>query len=110
MYRQGSVGQHCVTCILFQNADLNLIDWSSQNFLAVALDNSVYLWNCTSGEIIHLLQMEHPDDYVSSVSWVKEGNYLAVGTSNAEVQVSAAEPEGLSKGCWSCGGVEHRLG
>ncbi|XP_035393924.1 cell division cycle protein 20 homolog [Cygnus olor] len=66
---------------------LNLIDWSSQNFLAVALDNSVYLWNCTSGEIIHLLQMEHPDDYVSSVSWIKEGNYLAVGTSNAEVQL-----------------------
>ncbi|NXE04247.1 CDC20 protein, partial [Lophotis ruficrista] len=66
---------------------LNLIDWSSQNFLAVALDNSVYLWNHTSGEIIQLLQMEHPDDYVSSVSWIKEGNYLAVGTSNAEVQL-----------------------
>uniref|UniRef100_A0A663MEY3 Cell division cycle protein 20 homolog n=1 Tax=Athene cunicularia TaxID=194338 RepID=A0A663MEY3_ATHCN len=66
---------------------LNLIDWSSQNFLAVALDNSVYLWNHASGEIIQLLQMEHPDDYVSSVSWIKEGNYLAVGTSNAEVQL-----------------------
>lgn len=55
----------------------------------MALDNSVYLWNHASGEIIQLLQMEHPDDYVSSVSWIKEGNYLAVGTSNAEVQVSA---------------------
>lgn len=76
--------------LLFQIVDLNLIDWSSQNFLAVALDNSVYLWNNTSGEIIQLLQMEHPDDYVSSVSWITEGNYLAVGTSNAEVQVSKA--------------------
>nr|XP_009943247.1 PREDICTED: cell division cycle protein 20 homolog [Opisthocomus hoazin] len=66
---------------------LNLIDWSSQNFLAVALDSSVYLWNHASGEIIQLLQMEHPDDYVSAVSWIKEGNYLAVGTSNAEVQL-----------------------
>uniref|UniRef100_A0A8C3H682 Cell division cycle 20 n=1 Tax=Chrysemys picta bellii TaxID=8478 RepID=A0A8C3H682_CHRPI len=66
---------------------LNLIDWSSQNFLAVALDNSVYLWNYSSGEIIQLLQMEQPDDYISSVSWIKEGNYLAVGTSNAEVQL-----------------------
>lgn len=66
---------------------LNLIDWSSQNFLAVALDNSVYLWNHASGEIIQLLQMEHPDVYISSVSWIKEGNYLAVGTSSAEVQL-----------------------
>ncbi|KAI1236746.1 hypothetical protein IHE44_0014999, partial [Lamprotornis superbus] len=66
---------------------LNLIDWSSQNFLAVALDNSVYLWNHGSGEIIQLLQMEHPDVYISSVSWIKEGNYLAVGTSSAEVQL-----------------------
>ncbi|XP_021260516.1 cell division cycle protein 20 homolog isoform X2 [Numida meleagris] len=66
---------------------LNLIDWSSQNFLAVALDNCVYLWNHSSGEIIQLLQIENPDDYVSSVSWIKEGNYLAVGTRNAEVQL-----------------------
>lgn len=55
--------------------------------LAVALDNSVYLWSASSGDILQLLQMEQPGDYVSSVSWIKEGNYLAVGTSNAEVQV-----------------------
>lgn len=67
--------------------DLNLIDWSALNFLAVALDKTVYLWNYESREIIQLMQMEHPDDYISSVSWIKEGNYLAIGTSNAEVQV-----------------------
>ncbi|KAH0618715.1 hypothetical protein JD844_018154 [Phrynosoma platyrhinos] len=67
--------------------DLNLIDWSSLNFLAVALDKTVYLWNYDSREIIQLMQMEHPDDYISSVSWIKEGNYLAIGTSNAEVQL-----------------------
>ncbi|KAJ6659440.1 hypothetical protein lerEdw1_018674 [Lerista edwardsae] len=66
---------------------LNLIDWSSLNFLAVALDKTVYLWNYDSREIIQLMQMEHPDDYISSVSWIKEGNYLAIGTSNAEVQL-----------------------
>lgn len=69
-------------------ADLNLVDWSSGNVLAVALDNSVYLWNAGSGDILQLLQMEQPGDYISSVAWIKEGNYLAVGTSNAEVQVS----------------------
>lgn len=72
----------------------------------MALDNSVYLWNHLSGEIIQLLQMEHPDDYVSSVSWIKEGNYLAVGTSNAEVQVSAGvKLEVLSRHCWNCGAL-----
>lgn len=68
-------------------ADLNLVDWSSGNVLAVALDNSVYLWNAGTGDILQLLQMEQPGDYISSVAWIKEGNYLAVGTSNAEVQV-----------------------
>jgi len=96
--------------LLFQIVDLNLIDWSSQNFLAVALDSSVYLWNHASGEIIQLLQMEHPDDYVSAVSWIKEGNYLAVGTSNAEVQVSAGALEVLSRDCWGCGALGQRLG
>ncbi|OBS70870.1 hypothetical protein A6R68_00612, partial [Neotoma lepida] len=66
---------------------LNLVDWSSGNVLAVALDNSVYLWNAGSGDILQLLQMEQPGDYISSVAWIKEGNYLAVGTSNAEVQL-----------------------
>lgn len=75
--------------MLFQIVDLNLIDWSSQNFLAVALDNAVYLWNHATREIILLLQMEHPDVYISSASWNKDGDYLAVGTSSAEVQVNA---------------------
>ncbi|KAM4642845.1 cell division cycle protein 20 homolog [Discoglossus pictus] len=66
---------------------LNLIDWSSQNYLAVALSDSLYLWNYTTGAIVLLMQMENSEDYISSVSWVKEGNYLAVGTSNSEVQL-----------------------
>ncbi|TEA37067.1 hypothetical protein DBR06_SOUSAS210228, partial [Sousa chinensis] len=66
---------------------LNLVDWSSGNVLAVALDNSVYLWSASSGDILQLLQLEQPGDYISSVAWIKEGNYLAVGTSSAEVQL-----------------------
>lgn len=66
---------------------LNLVDWSSGNVLAVALDNSVYLWSASTGDILQLLQMEQPGDYISSVAWIKEGNYLAVGTSSAEVQL-----------------------
>ncbi|XP_071490335.1 cell division cycle protein 20 homolog [Diadema antillarum] len=66
---------------------LNLIDWSCHNHLAVALANNVYLWNAASGDIKQLLQLEGPEDYVTSVSWITEGNYLAVGTSGGEVQL-----------------------
>ena len=53
----------------------------------MALGGNIYLWNAGSGDISPLLEMENTDDYVSSVSWIKEGNILAVGTSTAEVQV-----------------------
>ncbi|XP_069795112.1 cell division cycle protein 20 homolog isoform X1 [Narcine bancroftii] len=66
---------------------LNLIDWSSLNYLAVGLGNNVYLWHAESGDILPLVQLEGQEDYIASVSWIKEGNYLAVGTRNGEVQV-----------------------
>lgn len=66
---------------------MNLLDWSSRNFLAVALHNSVYLWDATQGDIILLMKMEREEDYICSLSWTKEGSYLAVGTSDCKVQV-----------------------
>jgi len=56
----------------------------------------VYLWNAASGDIVQLCQMDTTDIYVSSVSWIKEGNYLAVGTSDGAVQVSMLSIETLS--------------
>ncbi|XP_072024015.1 cell division cycle protein 20 homolog [Amphiura filiformis] len=66
---------------------LNLIDWSCHNHLAVSLANNVYLWNAGNGEIKQLMQLENPEDYIGSVSWIKEGNYLAIGTSSGDVQL-----------------------
>ncbi|KAK2812719.1 hypothetical protein Q5P01_000964 [Channa striata] len=67
--------------------DLNLLDWSSQNVLAVALSNSVYLYNATQGSATLLMEMEGDEGYVSSLSWTKEGSHLAVGTSDSVVQL-----------------------
>ena len=75
----------CFACILI---DLNLLDWSSQNILAVALAESVYLWNASAGDITQLMKTENPDEYISSVSFTKEGHFLAVGTSDCKVHVS----------------------
>ncbi|KAF7653013.1 hypothetical protein LDENG_00088200 [Lucifuga dentata] len=66
---------------------LNLLEWSSRNILAVALHNSVYLWDATQGDITLLMNLEREEEYICSVSWTKEGNYLAIGTSDYKVQL-----------------------
>ena len=69
---------------------VNLLSWSDTNILAVALSQTVYLWNATSGNIQELCSFEDsgPDTYVSSVSWVQEGGaHLAIGTSAGTTQL-----------------------
>ncbi|KAM9322331.1 cell division cycle protein 20 homolog isoform 2-T2 [Pholidichthys leucotaenia] len=66
---------------------LNLLDWSSRNVLAVGLHNSIYLWDATHGDITFLMKLEREEDYICSVSWTKEGSYLAIGTSDCKVQL-----------------------
>jgi len=69
---------------------LNLIDWSSQNSIAVALGCTVYLWNAGTGAIDQLMQTDveyDEEDYVTSVNWAPDGKHIAVGTNNAEVQI-----------------------
>jgi cell division cycle protein 20 (cofactor of APC complex) len=66
---------------------LNLLDWSKQNHIAVALGDTVYLWNAESGDITELCHTENPGDYISSVSWAFDGAHLAVGTRDSAVQI-----------------------
>ncbi len=56
---------------------LHLIDWSSHNHLAVALSGNLFVWNASDGSISELFIREEPDEYVSSVRWVNEGNIVA---------------------------------
>lgn len=72
---------------------LNLLDWSCNNHLAVALGGFVYLWNAASGDIVQLCQTESPDCYIGAVSWIKEGNYIALGDSNGAVQLWDVEAQ-----------------
>lgn len=66
---------------------LNLLDWNVNNILAVALAGHVYLWNAGTGEIEQLMELDEATEIVCSVSWVKEGTHLAIGTSLADVQL-----------------------
>ncbi|CAO2817099.1 unnamed protein product [Amaranthus hypochondriacus] len=65
---------------------LNLVDWSSQNLLAVGLGTCVYLWNASNSKVTKLCDLG-PDDGVCAVQWTREGSYVSVGTSNGQVQV-----------------------
>ena len=68
---------------------LNLLSWSSENVLAVALSQTVYLWDAAAGSIKELMSLDQsPDDYVSSVSWIQQGGtHLAIGTASNAVQL-----------------------
>jgi cell division cycle protein 20 (cofactor of APC complex) len=67
---------------------LNLIDWSSTNNLAVALNKDLYIWNAATKDIYQLFSMdENSRDYISSVSWIQKGNILAVGNSKNTIEL-----------------------
>ena len=66
---------------------LNLLDWSSTNVLGVALGDSIYLWNATDGAIQQLMQTQGEQSHVTSLSWIQQGNFMAVGTSDHKVQI-----------------------
>jgi cell division cycle protein 20 (cofactor of APC complex) len=85
---------------------LNLLDWSSTNMLSVALGQTVYLWNASSGGITELAQVSG-ENYITSVNWVQTGGYLAVGTAEGEVQLYDAETMQLKR---RMGGHSARVG
>ncbi|KAJ2144492.1 WD repeat-containing protein slp1 [Coemansia sp. RSA 564] len=85
---------------------LNLLDWSTSNVLAIGLDQSVYLWNATSGDVDSLCELEG-DVYVASVKWTGDGAYLAVGTSNGDVEIWDAEARSKIR---TMGGRQSRVG
>ena len=47
---------------------LNLVDWSSSNVLAVALAQSVYIWNANTNQHHELVDLGERNR-VTSVSW-----------------------------------------
>ena len=70
---------------------LNLVDWSSQNVLAVGLGSCVYLWSATSSKVTKLYDLSQENGYqggdqITSVSWSGNGESLAVGTTGGILQ------------------------
>jgi len=58
---------------------LNVLDWSTQDVLAVGLLNSVYLWSASTLKVTRLCEF-NGNNPVTSLAWSADGLQLAVGT------------------------------
>lgn len=66
----------------------DLVDWSSKDMVAVALNKSIFLTNNNTGDVIHLCDTT---DEFTSLNWVGAGSHLAVGRSNGIVEIYDVE-------------------
>ncbi|KAJ3982910.1 hypothetical protein F5890DRAFT_286201 [Lentinula detonsa] len=65
---------------------LNLISWSSQNTVAVALEASSYIWHANTGFVTPI--GEAPEGtYVSSVDFSKDGTFLGIGLGQGDIEL-----------------------
>ncbi|XP_020852854.2 cell division cycle protein 20 homolog B [Phascolarctos cinereus] len=66
---------------------LNILDWNSEGLLALALGSAVHIWNGEGHDRMGSIDLSPWSNYISSVSWIKEGASLAIGTSEGEIQL-----------------------
>ena len=57
---------------------LNLLDWGSQNYLAVGLSSSVYLWNASNSKVSKLCDLSN--SLVTGVAWSRKDPFLSIGS------------------------------
>ncbi|KAI8393398.1 WD40-repeat-containing domain protein [Radiomyces spectabilis] len=62
---------------------LNLVDWGSNDTLAVGLGSCVYLWNANTSRVTKLC--DFVTDTVTSVNWAQHGTHLAVASNKGKV-------------------------
>ena len=48
----------------------------------------MFIWDASDGSVQQLLELSSETDYISSVSWAGNGKYLAIGASDAAIQVT----------------------
>ncbi|XP_074669773.1 cell division cycle protein 20 homolog B [Strix aluco] len=66
---------------------LNILDWSLENLIAIAVGPAAHIWNGGTLQAIESIDLNSSSKYISSLAWIKEGTCLAIGTSDGEVQL-----------------------
>ena len=72
---------------LFDNYYLNLLDWGSSNVLAVALGNTVYLWDANKKSASEMMHVDEDHGPIASVNWAPDGQHIAIGLHSSDVQL-----------------------
>ncbi|XP_051498786.1 cell division cycle protein 20 homolog B [Apus apus] len=66
---------------------LNILDWSLENLIAIAVGPAAHIWNGGTLQAVEGIDLNSSSKYISSLAWIKEGTCLAIGTSDGEVQL-----------------------
>ncbi|XP_053144779.1 cell division cycle protein 20 homolog B isoform X3 [Hemicordylus capensis] len=66
---------------------LNVLDWSHENLLALALGSAVHIWNGETNQTIESIDLCSTSKYIASVAWMRGHGCLAFGTSDGEIQL-----------------------
>ncbi|KAM0831521.1 hypothetical protein ACQ4PT_065481 [Festuca glaucescens] len=66
---------------------LNLMDWGSSNLLSIALGDTMYLWDASSGSTSQLVTVDEDSGPITSVSWAPDGRHLAIGLNSSDIQL-----------------------
>lgn len=69
---------------LVDNYYHNVLDWSSNNYIGVALGNKVYIYNVQKQETEYFCS--HSYNY-TSLSWSPDGSNMAVGTDDGKIHI-----------------------
>jgi cell division cycle 20-like protein 1 (cofactor of APC complex) len=64
---------------------LNLLEWSSQNILSVALDSSLYMWNGNNNKVVRFCDINPCS--ISSIAWNQAGSQISIGNSQGITEV-----------------------
>ncbi|KAI8643568.1 quinon protein alcohol dehydrogenase-like superfamily [Parasitella parasitica] len=102
---------------------LNLVDWGTNDCLAVGLGTCVYLWNANTSRVTKLC--DFVTDNVTSVNWSSVGSILAVGTNSGRailydtehskrIRTWSTHPSRIGSMAWrsnilSTGGRDHTI-
>ena len=66
---------------------LNLLDWSSLNFIAIGLENAVYIWSACNSKVNKLCELPDNNQLICSLAWSPQGNHLSVGNTDGQIQI-----------------------
>ncbi|CAL9082896.1 unnamed protein product [Musa acuminata var. zebrina] len=66
---------------------LNLLDWGSNNVLAIGLNDTVYIWNAANKSGTKFSRALENNSPVTSISWSPDGKVLAVALGNSDLDL-----------------------